>query len=241
MQYQLYYEIKGLPRFQRFVHKLGKTATSRGFTRSIGVGGGLYVKKHFRHLDKTEPNKLGGKRTHFWEKAGRLTQARMTKDGTAMAVFTTQIGVRQQILGGPIVPKKAKWLTIPITAEAHGHRARDSYWQRFGGLDFETVYGKNAKSNLFLVDEHGEAHYVLRKFVNQKPHPQFMPDIKATTEHALAAGFKFLRIMIHKDLGGKGGSSSKSPGSGSGGLKSSLLGQAAVGRRSPSNHQPGLI
>ena len=208
MQFQLFYEIKGVARFRSFVRMLGKTATSRGFNRSLGIGGRTYVRQHFRHLDKTEPNKLGGKRTHFWEKAGRLTQAGIVKGGSAAVVFTTQIGVRQQILGGPIVPKKAKWLTIPITPEAHGHRARDAYWNKFGGLDLEWAGGRGKRS-LFLVDAYGEGHYVLRKSVFQKPHPQFMPDIAKTAEHSLNAGFKFLRIIIHKDLGAKQAASLK--------------------------------
>lgn len=83
--------------------------------------------KHFRALNAARPNKLGGKRTDYWEEAAAKTYS--TVSGGTITVQVRQVGVRRHLLGGPpITPKKTseitgraiKFLTIPIHPSAHG-------------------------------------------------------------------------------------------------------------------------
>jgi hypothetical protein len=89
-----------------------------------GRAGVNCLKAHFRQLEVDRPNKLGGKRTHFYAQAARGTFYTLLPDGVMLGV--NQVGIRQRFKGGPIEPSNPpKYLTIPACAEAYGHRARE--------------------------------------------------------------------------------------------------------------------
>jgi len=81
------------------------------------------VKAHFTRLDAERPNKLGGKRQHFFAQAAE--SALWMEQGADVVVDVSEpLGLRQAIQGGPILPGPGKkYLTIPAIAEAYGHRA----------------------------------------------------------------------------------------------------------------------
>ncbi|WAC20980.1 hypothetical protein OVA24_06240 [Luteolibacter sp. SL250] len=88
------------------------------------------LKDHFRSKNAT-PNKLGGKRTNFWNGVAADTGvAEVTEDGAVLTVANQAF--RLHLHGGTVTPKKAKALTIPIVPEAHGLFART----------YETTYGR---------------------------------------------------------------------------------------------------
>lgn len=89
----------------------------------------LYISQHFAEMDATHPNKMGGTRTHFYEKASE--DVHTFTEGDAICIGITEpIGLRQRMLGGDIHPVKAKALAIPAIPEAYGKGPRE-----FTGLE----------------------------------------------------------------------------------------------------------
>lgn len=72
------------------------------------------LKGHFRALDKSNPNKYGGKRSHFWAKIGDSVQQPKIGQAT-ISVSINDPAIRQKFFGGVIIPKEKKWLAIPNT------------------------------------------------------------------------------------------------------------------------------
>lgn len=134
---------------------------------------------HYRMLNRTRPNKLGGKRTNYFLGAARGTSYEVVPDG--VLISTNQIGIRQRYYGGTIRPKKAKYLTIPVHPMAHGKRAGE-----FGKLDL--IRGRGGKPIALALPAQGKRGfgtilYRLVQQVNQKPDPSILP-----TAEQLGAG-----------------------------------------------------
>lgn len=126
-------------------------------------------KKHLRHLDRTHPNKLGGKRTHFWnEMAGTVNIASLSDRGASISISHPSAAHKHQ--GGTITAKRASMLTIPIAPEAHGRRA--SVLEAELGIK---LFILNTGAQLFLYGQQGreqpKAYYILKASVEQGPDP----------------------------------------------------------------------
>jgi hypothetical protein len=90
-------------------------------------------RRHFDDMDRSRPNSLGGKRTHYWGQASdSVHHDNITPDG--FDVDVTHVGVRLHWLGGTVRPgvgisfvtgRPTRMLTIPVDAEAHGRRAKE--------------------------------------------------------------------------------------------------------------------
>ena len=108
-----------------------------------------YLKKFYREKSQNEQNKLGGKRTFFWDrKIG----------GSVQAPKPAGVG---KIKGGTIRPVRAntKYLTIPINKEAYGRKARQ----------FPDLFViKSKKGNLLLVKPDKPSGSVPRQKFNAK-------------------------------------------------------------------------
>jgi hypothetical protein len=111
----------------------------------LGRAGQNLVRDNLYSFDRMHPNKLGGKRTHFYGQAARGTS--YTVDPTVITISVNQVGIRQAWLGGTITAgvnearysgKPTKYLTLPAIAEAHGKRAGE-----FGNLTM--AFGKSGK------------------------------------------------------------------------------------------------
>ncbi|MEI6166015.1 MAG: hypothetical protein WCS52_02365 [bacterium] len=80
------------------------------------------LKDHLGGLDSSRPNKIGGKRTHYYADAARNVSYEVSGDGAEVKVH--QIGIALHYYGGVIKPTGGrKYLTIPVDPEAYGRRA----------------------------------------------------------------------------------------------------------------------
>lgn len=80
-------------------------------------------KSHLRLLDRTRPNKLGGKRTHLWNEFARSVNVSALTDASAV-VSISDPRAAQKHKGGVITAKRARFLTIPVDPAAYGRTAR---------------------------------------------------------------------------------------------------------------------
>lgn len=114
---------------------VARSVNSRGAKQAVGIGIRRVVRTWLRDLDRYRPSKHadnlpGSQSTHYFSRAAESVAAPET-EGDRVSVSITQPGFRQRFLGGDIVPRNTKYLTIPGTAIAYGARARE-----FSGLKF---------------------------------------------------------------------------------------------------------
>lgn len=84
-------------------------------------------------------NQRGFHSTQFWLQAADSASQHADADGTTIRV--QKIGARLQFDGGTVVPVNKKYLTIPATDEAYGHRALE-----FSGL--VVFWGKDKEGRI---------------------------------------------------------------------------------------------
>ncbi len=185
------------------VRAIGRALAPERLNPVVGRAGVNAFRTALFEANRTKPNALGGTRTNFYADAARGTHFDDVGDGVLISV--NQVGIRQRVLGGTITPKKAKFLTIPARAEAHGKRAREFN-------DLVIVFGRGgqpvalarAAQSLLSVrrdkttgsrigtskkgNAGGEILFWLVKSVTQRGDPSIMP-----TEAALSA-------VIFKDV-----------------------------------------
>ena len=144
-----------------------------------------YLKKFYREKSQNEPNKLGGKRTHFWNrKIGGSVQAPKS-EGTGRVVVAIDGDILpHKIKGGTIRPVRAntKYLTIPINKEAYGRKARQ----------FPDLFViKSKKGNLLLVKPDKSSGSVPRqKFSAKKEAKRQQPKTERSRRENKPLGLK---------------------------------------------------
>lgn len=112
---------------------------SEGLKHAAGRGVRRLLMSHLGGLDASRPNKLGGKRTHFYADAARNTSYEITPEGADVHIH--QPGIALHYYGGVIKPTGGrKFLTIPVDPEAHGRRAGE-----FNNLDIAWGRSKSGK------------------------------------------------------------------------------------------------
>jgi hypothetical protein len=166
---------------------LEKAKRPRAMMAAVGREGANQLRKHFRQKDKDEPNRLGGRREHFWLKVMRSVQAPILSDaGTKVTISITFPPYAQKLFGGIITAKRVKNLSIPQTAEAYGRSP--SVFERETGhkLIFirqgpVALLARRVTLGAFL-----QVEYVLRPFVRQERDPTAFPD-ETKFEEALLA------------------------------------------------------
>lgn len=82
------------------------------------------------HLAALGPNVKGYPSTRFWEKFARNVRWIPREDGVAIAILPAivngrQVGLRQSVFGGTIVPQSVSMLAIPISPVSYGHVPSD--------------------------------------------------------------------------------------------------------------------
>ena len=87
--------------------------------------GASYLRGYYRGRNEAEPNRLGGRRTYWWNKVASSVENPILRSPTEAAVSITQPGMALKVHGGTVRPKNAKALAIPIHGDAHGVMARD--------------------------------------------------------------------------------------------------------------------
>jgi len=103
--------------------KFEERVNSVGMSTAIGRGAQQYLLAFFGEFDGSRPNRLGGKRTHYFARVAKSTSYE-AKPGE-VTVSVNEVGIRQRIKGGPIEAQRSKYLTIPAIAEAYGRRASE--------------------------------------------------------------------------------------------------------------------
>jgi hypothetical protein len=118
---------------------LAKLSSESARTQAAAAAGGAVrrqISDYLAILDDQRPNRLGGKRTHFYANAARSVSYKADPTGATVSINST--GIAQRLHGGTIKPVNAKFLTIPAISEAHGRRA--------GEFDFlQVVFGKSGR------------------------------------------------------------------------------------------------
>jgi hypothetical protein len=139
-------------------------------------------------INSERANKLGGARTNFYAQAARGTQGELRPEGFVIGI--NQVGMGQRYHGGTITARNAKYLTIPVTAQAYGKRAREFQ-------DLEFIRGKDGKAVLVKKGT-GEVFYSLVPSVHQKPDPSVLPSEERYREGVAGAVEVYLDRVIER-------------------------------------------
>lgn len=159
--------------------------------KGIARGVSQLVTEHLFSYDRSHPNRLGGKRTHFYGEAARSVTSDF--DESSATIRIDKQGLRQRWLGGEIRPKK-KLLTIPSIAEAHGKvagefsdlnliifpKASAESGAAVGALveaDRTEIKKSRRKAGGFKAkgERGGRVVFWLHRFVRQDPDPDVLP------------------------------------------------------------------
>lgn len=169
--------------------------------RVMGRAIATTLRKHFTKLDRERPNKLGGKRSHFYGQVRRSVQQPQLYGGDGVMVSINHVGIAQRYFGGVIVAGQngsgKKFLTLPVHPEAYNRRAGE-----VGDLEpifFNDNYGILAKPNDESKNGIGEVYYRLVRRVNQKPDPTVLPDDDVIEVEAFTAGEEHIRTLIARE------------------------------------------
>ena len=153
-----------------------------------------YLRKFYREKNGREKNKLGGKRTNFWNKVGNTVnngdpnhsndaEPIVESPGRVVVTIASPI-LPHKIKGGTIRPVRAgvKYLTIPLVAEAYDKGAR-----RFPDL----FVIKSKKGNLLLVKPDKSSGSVPRKkFSAKKEAKRKLPNTERPKREIKTLGLK---------------------------------------------------
>lgn len=161
--------------------------------RVMGRAIGKEMRTNFTELDRTRPNKLGGERTHFYGDARRGVQQPELIGGDGVKVTVNQVGIAQRYFGGPIVPRVAKFLTIPVHPEAYGHRAREFALHAIFFRDGTGILVRDTEESKSGI---GEVFFRLVKRTYQQPDPSVLPTDEELQQVAVAAGDAHVRTLI---------------------------------------------
>lgn len=150
--------------------------------------------QHFRAKNLAEPNQFfrrhGGRRLYFWRRMANSLQEPVL-NGEGQVVLAMHRDIAQKRFGGPILPKRARALTIPVHQDAYGRSARRL--ESFLGTKLFIVKTKRGRKT-FLAAKGGprgglRRYYLLRSSVNQEPWPDTFPPRKQITA-AFKEGFR---------------------------------------------------
>ena len=133
-----------------------------------------WLKAYYEQKDWDEPNRLTlERRTHFWHQIGESILPKPKIEDRKIHVIITDPRFPQKVFGGPIVPKRAKALTIPVHPDAYARSAAEV--ARIVG----PLHIIRAGGEAFLVADKSRYTFaplfVLKRKVNQKPWPGALP------------------------------------------------------------------
>lgn len=131
-----------------------------GTKHAAGRGVRRLLMDHLGGLDASRPNKLGGKRTHFYADAARNTSYEVTPDGALVHIH--QQGIALHYYGGVVKPTGGrKFLTIPVDPEAYGRRAGE-----FNNL--EIAWGRTKSGKIRPIGLVTKSDYVYKTAKSRK-------------------------------------------------------------------------
>lgn len=151
------------------------------------------LKKHFRDKNRSNPNKLGGKRENFWLKVGQSVQVPVVNSaGTIVEIDINDPRFAQKVFGGEIRAKRVKNLALPLEPEAYG-RSPKTFEAETG---IKLVFIKQRDNALLAQVKEGGAlqiEYLLTPKVNQQADPTALPSEKDLTDTFVGAAEKIVQ------------------------------------------------
>lgn len=165
-----------------------------GAVKSGAVAVESYIRtEYYAEKNDREPNRLGGRRTNFWSDVGRSVSKPVIRNLSAI-IRIKDPRIAQKVFGGPIRPKRSKFLTIPISQESHGLRV--SVFERKTGKKLFRI--KSKKGNFLLVESVDGGiipHYSLKQEVDQKPWPGALPKDQEMQERFEAGAIEYIEAQ----------------------------------------------
>ena len=166
----------------------------------------ICIREHLQGLQDDRPNKKGWPRQNFWNKSRRSVQNPVPITGGAEVSINME-GFAQRLYGGTIKPRTAKYLTIPMRAEAYGKRAREM------NLSFAIIPGlgpclieagdvgarKGRKGKKGAESQQGGLMFLLRRSVVQQPDPSVMPTVAKMHDAATEAIGDYVDRVIERE------------------------------------------
>ena len=157
------------PAVKRVIDSLDAPARER-LSKVLGEGLVTDLSKWFASKAR-EPNRRGWPKRGFWARIRRAT-ALDYADATGAQVAISDPAIRLKVYGGTVRPKEAKWLAIPMTAEA--------YKAERPGLMVQPLFPLMIGGRLMLADTDDKSddltvHWLLVKSTTHKPDPTALP------------------------------------------------------------------
>ena len=143
------------------------------------------VHEHFQALNASR-NRYGSNFYGKWEVNSAVNPVVLNGGSKGKLELIDEKGaLRHKIYGGAVTPKRAKFLTIPISEQAKHQSARGSNAAHGEIPGLFLARGKNGRGLFLATENNGNlvVHYLLKKSVTHKPHPEVMP---STAEFAHA-------------------------------------------------------
>jgi hypothetical protein len=141
-----------------------------------GRRGAQLIRQNFLRKDRTESNRLGGRREHFWRQLANSVSAPVVEKPTEVTVEVTDPRAAQKVFGGEIRAKRVKNLAIPQTAEAYGRSP--ATFERETGLKLvfiRTRGGGILGTRRSELSKFLQIEYVLTPRVKQDADPTALP------------------------------------------------------------------
>lgn len=146
----------------------------RGLMAAAGKRVEKELRAHFADLDR-RGNSKGWPRSHFWNRRVRQATSMTSATETSAEVTIASPEFVHVLRGGPVTPKRGKFLAIPMTA-----RAKAAGSPREGGIPDLFVIGRRSGGSRFLATREGGAlrvHYRLTARVVHQPTPHALPPV----------------------------------------------------------------
>ena len=165
------------------------------------------IRENFDALEATRPNKLGGARTHYYSGARAGTSFVVESDAAIVGI--RQVGIRLRYYGGTVEAgrsisqfsgKPTKYLTIPVTPEAYGHRAADFpdlvvLWGRNGPFALARAQQGNVAKGPHLSTTQAEVMFVLKATVDIPADDTMLPSKDVMAAHVKEDFYKYVGML----------------------------------------------
>lgn len=169
--------------------KLMRTVRPDGaLGKVLGRAASEELRKFYRELNTKRPNKLGGKRSHFYSRvAEAVQQGQPYAGGIKVRISHPHLALR--LYGGTITPRKSKSLAVPAHSSAVGYYARiypgtlafiplrrgNTKGVLVEGEEVTITRGKNKGGKRKRPKPGGALIYVLMGAVKQSKDPSVLP------------------------------------------------------------------
>ncbi len=160
------------------LRQLQQTLASGEIENAIGRGASNFIQRYMFKTNSQRPNSIGGPRTNFYAACARSVS--YTHRPGQAEITIGQLGFRQRLEGGEILPRKSQYLTIPASPAAYGKRAREMNLRfafamnSYGAMQPALIFNAQGKKRSKQPAQN-TVMFWLTKRVNQKADPSVLP------------------------------------------------------------------